>query len=211
MLPEDEVVAPKDSQSAFEEHLAMETQVYNSRLALDRACQQVGASGSGSSKTPIQVIELEDTPATSEVSVEAPVISNTNILANNLLHLKERLKAYEGGMRGVADYSSMCELCGFKPKTKNKYRERQDHLYMKHFKKEFDLIMPHVSPWICPEVNCDYSGKDKQSVLRHFMGKHGILEKFLSKALAKSTQPSHETTPAPEHPVVLLVEDTASS
>ena len=43
-----------------------------------------------------------------------------------------------------------CELCGFEPKTKNKYREKQDHLVMKHFKEKIDKIFPHCRPYTCP-------------------------------------------------------------
>ena len=34
------------------------------------------------------------------------------------------------------------------------------------------------------ELGCDYNGKDKQSISRHYTGKHGILEKLLQEALA---------------------------
>jgi hypothetical protein len=78
-----------------------------------------------------------------------------------------------------------CELCGFEPKTKNKFRERQDHLVMEHFKDEFDKILPYCRPYICPSQGCGYTGHDKQSILRHYTGKHhGILEKYLEEALA---------------------------
>ena len=203
MLHEDEVDAlasAKDSQSTFEEHLVMETQIYHSRLALDGLCQQVVASGSGSLNKHIEIIDLEDTPTTSEESVEAEETHMTNNASNIN---RESLKAY-----GVVPGTTICELCGFKPKTKNKYREKQDHLYMKHFKEEFDRMLPTGTPWNCPAYKCTYFGKDKQSVLRHFTGKHGILEKYLSNALAKLTQPSLGTAQATEPPIVLLVEDT---
>ena len=44
-----------------------------------------------------------------------------------------------------------CEFCGFEPRTKNKYREKQDHLVKKHFKDEIDKIIPFCSPYACPE------------------------------------------------------------
>lgn len=78
-----------------------------------------------------------------------------------------------------------CELCGFEPKTKNKYREKQDHLVMKHFKEKIDKIFPHCRPYSCPSGECTFTGKDKQALLRHYTGKHGILEKFLKEALAE--------------------------
>ena len=78
-----------------------------------------------------------------------------------------------------------CELCGFEPKTKNKYREKQDHLVMKHFKEKIDKIFPHCRPYSCPSAECSFTGKDKQALLRHYTGKHGILERFLREALAE--------------------------
>lgn len=78
-----------------------------------------------------------------------------------------------------------CELCGFEPKTKNKYREKQDHLVMKHFKEKIDKIFPHCRPYSCPSGDCPFSGKDKQALLRHYTGKHGILERYLREALAE--------------------------
>ena len=78
-----------------------------------------------------------------------------------------------------------CELCGFEPKTKNKYREKQDHLVMKHFKEKIDKIFPHCRPYTCPTADCAFAGKDKQALLRHYTGKHGILERYLKEALAE--------------------------
>lgn len=78
-----------------------------------------------------------------------------------------------------------CELCGFEPKTKNKYREKQDHLVMKHFKDRIDKIFPHCRPYKCPNPDCDFTGKDKQALLRHYTGKHGVLELYLREALAE--------------------------
>lgn len=78
-----------------------------------------------------------------------------------------------------------CELCGFEPKTKNKYREKQDHLVMKHFKEKIDKIFPHCRPYSCPTADCSFTGKDKQALLRHYTGKHGILERYLREALAE--------------------------
>jgi tetrahydromethanopterin S-methyltransferase subunit B len=74
-----------------------------------------------------------------------------------------------------------CELCGFEPKTKNKYREKQDHLMNRHFKKQIDLLMVNNTHKKCP--TCDYEAGDRQSLLRHYTAKHGILEKLLSEAL----------------------------
>ena len=77
-----------------------------------------------------------------------------------------------------------CELCGYVPTTKNKYRERQDHLARVHFKDKIDKFVPKCRPYKCPEIDCLYVGKDNQSILRHFTGKHDILRKWLKEALS---------------------------
>ena len=82
-----------------------------------------------------------------------------------------------------------CELCGFEPKTKNKYREKQDHLVMKHFKEKIDKVILHCLPYACPTEDCDFEGKDKQDLSRHYTGKHGILEKYLREALQAKADP----------------------
>ena len=81
--------------------------------------------------------------------------------------------------------STPCELCGFQPKTKNKYREKLDHLVLKHFRDQLNNLLPQTRPFICPFENCIYEGKDKQAVQRHFC-KHGILEKLLKEALEEN-------------------------
>ena len=93
----------------------------------------------------------------------------------------ESLPKNTGGFRTT----HTCELCGFEPRTKNKYREKQDHLVMKHFKEKIDKIFPHCRPYSCPNEECQFTGKDKQALLRHYTGKHGILEQFLREALAE--------------------------
>ena len=59
--------------------------------------------------------------------------------------------------------SLTCELCGFEPRTKNKYREKQDHLVEKHFKDEIDKIIPFCSPYVCPEQGNLLRGIDNYS------------------------------------------------
>ncbi len=98
------------------------------------------------------------------------VRGNSNVLPKN--------------MNGIRT-THTCELCGFEPKTKNKYREKQDHLVMKHFKEKIDKIFPHCRPYSCPSDGCEFTGKDKQALLRHYTGKHGILERYLTEALAE--------------------------
>ena len=77
-----------------------------------------------------------------------------------------------------------CELCDFVAQTKNKYREKQDHLSRVHFKDKIDKLVPKCRPYNCPEIDCSFVGKDNQSVLRHFIGKHDILKKLLKEALS---------------------------
>ena len=80
---------------------------------------------------------------------------------------------------------SVCELCGFEPRTKNKYREKQDHLISKHFREEINQILRYAPRNTCPITECGYIGKDKQTIIRHFAGKHGILEEYVREALAE--------------------------
>jgi len=56
---------------------------------------------------------------------------------------------------------------------------------MKHFKDRIDKIFPHCRPYKCPNPDCDFTGKDKQALLRHYTGKHGVLELYLREALAE--------------------------
>ena len=76
-----------------------------------------------------------------------------------------------------------CELCGFKAVTKNKYREKQDHMSKWHFSKRLELIIPQNSkkPFVCPD--CDYTGKDRQCVMRHYTGKHNVLDIWTNELL----------------------------
>ncbi len=62
-----------------------------------------------------------------------------------------------------------CELCGFEPKTKNKYRERQDHMLRNHFMDRMSEIFPTWNNFNCPSSDCVFIGKDKQSIMRHYI------------------------------------------
>ena len=76
-----------------------------------------------------------------------------------------------------------CELCGFKAVTKNKYREKQDHMSKWHYSKRLELIIPlnTKKPFLCPD--CHYTGKDRQCVLRHYTGKHNVLDIWTNEFL----------------------------
>ena len=76
-----------------------------------------------------------------------------------------------------------CEICGFAPYTKNKYREKQDHLAKLHFKERIDNLLPFGSPYLCPAEQCEYRGKDKQDIQRHYTGKHNILKMWVDSFL----------------------------
>ncbi len=77
----------------------------------------------------------------------------------------------------------ICMLCGFLPTTKNKYRELQDHLVRKHFNDQIKGALPTRRPYVCPEPSCPIEGKDWQALMRHYTGKHGILEAFLREII----------------------------
>ena len=77
--------------------------------------------------------------------------------------------------------TNTCDICGFVPYTKNKYREKQDHLVKVHFKERLDTMLPQRQPYHCPYQGCEYVGKDKQDVTRHFTGKHNILKVWVDE------------------------------
>jgi len=83
-----------------------------------------------------------------------------------------------------------CELCGFLAKTKNKYREKQDHLMKWHFSRRIDEILPTAGkkPFHCPL--CDFLGKDRQCVVRHYTGKHQALDVWMGEFLDSLTDKS---------------------
>ena len=97
--------------------------------------------------------------------------------------------------------SRMCELCGFEPKTKNKSRERMDHLAMKHFREQMISELRKDKPMKCPR--CDvFESKDRQQLFRHMISKHKVLDQYLADAIQKMRDEGKQTfgaaaTPAP--------------
>ena len=90
-------------------------------------------------------------------------------------HSQEPTVAAEGeDRRNSSSMMIMCELCGFMAKSKNKHREKYDHIYMNHFKEKLDKILPRDSPFSCPRGKCDHCAKDKLSLIRHYVCKHGV-------------------------------------
>lgn len=82
-----------------------------------------------------------------------------------------------------------CELCGFEPKTKNKYRERKHHLVTKHFKERIDQEIPNSEPFSCLRAGCVYVGSNKETLFRHAMRQHNLLKIFICEALAEKGIP----------------------
>ena len=89
--------------------------------------------------------------------------------------------APNGGSSNRAGH--ICMICGFIPTTKNKYRELQDHLVRKHFNERIKAALPTKRPYMCPEPSCTIEGKDWQALMRHYTGKHGVLERYLREII----------------------------
>merc|ERR1719450_314393 len=105
---------------------------------------------------------------------QAPVSSNKAAPRNSTTSAS--------GGRGTLPTGRPCEICGFEPKTKNKSRERQDHLAMKHYRERIQADLTEVTNFQCPL--CDYVGKDKQTIYRHYTGKHKVVEQYLADDIA---------------------------
>ena len=86
--------------------------------------------------------------------------------------------------RIFAKAGHVCMMCGFKATTKNKYRELQDHLVRRHFQDRIKAALPTRRPFMCPDHSCNVEGKDWQALMRHYTGKHGILEGYLKEVIA---------------------------
>merc|ERR1711978_151205 len=58
---------------------------------------------------------------------------------------------------------------------------------MKHYRPriEEDLKEVTANNYKCPI--CDYMGKDKQTIYRHYTGKHKVVEKYLADDIAEGT------------------------
>ena len=91
----------------------------------------------------------------------------------------------------------ICQFCGYEPKTKNKWQDREDHWVAIHFKVELDKLFPGQKnvwkpyhPDICPLEGCDYRGKSKQTLMRHYTSKHIVhsLDQRYKKSIALATE-----------------------
>lgn len=85
--------------------------------------------------------------------------------------------------RIFAKAGHVCMMCGFKATTKNKYRELQDHLVRRHFQDRIKAALPTRRPFMCPDHSCSVEGKDWQALMRHYTGKHGVLEAYIKEFL----------------------------
>ena len=63
-------------------------------------------------------------------------------------------------------------------------RELQDHLVRQHFQDRIKSALPTRRPFMCPDEGCKVEGKDWQALMRHYTGKHGILEGYLKEVIA---------------------------
>ena len=93
--------------------------------------------------------------------------------------------------RIFAKAGHICMICGFKATTKNKYRELQDHLSRRHFHERIKASLPTRRPFMCPDPSCQVEGKDWQALMRHYTGKHGVLEAYIKEYLASHKENLH--------------------
>ena len=90
--------------------------------------------------------------------------------------------------RIFAKSGHVCMMCGFKATTKNKYRELQDHLVRQHFQDRIKSALPTRRPFLCPDHSCNVEGKDWQALMRHYTGKHGVLEAYIKEFMASQME-----------------------
>ena len=93
--------------------------------------------------------------------------------------------------RIFAKAGHVCMMCGFKATTKNKYRELQDHLSRRHFHERIKASLPTRRPFMCPDPSCTVEGKDWQALMRHYTGKHGVLEAYIKEFLSSHKENMH--------------------
>ena len=143
--------------------------------------EQVQSSSSSSVAAAVSSMSTFTPPASTVPSTSGPAAQPPPLSSGS--------RSSSSGLTVAAKGSTgrPCEICGYEPKTKNKSRERQDHLAMKHYRPriEEDLKAVTVNNYKCPI--CDYMGKDKQTIYRHYTGKHKVVEKYLADDIAAGT------------------------
>ena len=81
----------------------------------------------------------------------------------------------------------MCIICGFKPTTRNKYRDFRDHLLSSHFQDEFKH-QPPSQRFMCPGHSCKVEVKNLQALMIHYTRKHGDLSDYLLEFLVSQME-----------------------
>ena len=114
----------------------------------------------------------------------------------------------------------ICQFCGYEPKTKNKWQDREDHWVAIHFKVELDKLFPGQKnvwkpyhPDTCPLKGCDYRGKSKQTLMRHYTRKHIVhsLEQRYKKSKAPDSKTSDRILGSDENKEIKQLESTANA
>ena len=168
----------------FHHHLDLENLVHDSRSALDekatfgiQTCAFCGLCiGNSHYEEAVEVENVTMGKFSCRKCNEKLYVSREIAMALRLNH----------GLNRSTGQS--CEICGYEPKTKNRARERQDHLASKHYGARIEtelglsLNSGHANSYRCPL--CDYTGKDRQTLYRHYTGKHGVLERYLIEDIA---------------------------
>ena len=106
-------------------------------------------------------LDIAPEDQTSTGSLAASSVTNPNSVSASAISTLSSLNNKAGINRSTG---RPCELCGFEPKTKNKSRERQDHLAMKHYRERIQADLTASTNFSCPL--CSYVGKDKQTIYR---------------------------------------------
>merc|ERR1719422_1545704 len=113
----------------------------------------------------------------------------------------ETVRRKSTNIHSAGSNSRICELCGFEPKTKNKSRERMDHLAMKHFREQMISELRKDKPMKCPR--CDgFESKDRQQLFRHMISKHKVLDHYLVDAIEKMRSEGKQPFGAAANPPV---------
>ena len=53
---------------------------------------------------------------------------------------------------------------------------------MKHYRERIQQDLANCTNFVCPI--CNYTGKDKQTIYRHYTGKHKVVEQYLADDIA---------------------------
>merc|ERR1711976_313635 len=79
-----------------------------------------------------------------------------------------------------------CELCGFKAVTKNKYREKQDHMSKWHYSKRLEAIIPETSSFKCILCKDEQNFTSRKGLTLHMEIAHQQCGKMTSELVKKN-------------------------